>query len=72
MSYSKETVYVDIGPRPGVPVGTIKEYIILDEAETAKLLYQRLNQNRASGNFLDISECTKYAKEIRARIFSDD
>ena len=62
-------MYVDIGPRLGVPVGTIEEYIYLDEAESSKRLYQRLNRNRASGNYLGISECVEHAQEIRSRIF---
>lgn len=44
-NYLKEVVYVDIGPMPGIPVGTISEYINLSEAETAKLLYKRINRD---------------------------
>jgi len=65
MDYLKETVRVDIGDPPGVAVGTVKEYVNLDELETAKLLYVRLNKDRTSLNYLNIHECTEYAKEIR-------
>jgi len=65
MNYLNETVYVDTDLKNNVPVGTIGEYVELDESETAKMLYKRLNKNRASGNYLSIIECTEYAKDIR-------
>ena len=65
MDYLKEIVRTPIGCAPGVPVGTVKEYINLTEAETAKLLYQRLNRNRGSNNLLSLQECTEYAHELR-------
>jgi len=65
----KEIVYADIGPSPGVPVGTIEEYIYLDEVKTVKRLYQRLNRTRTSGNYLIISDCVEHAQVIRSRIF---
>jgi len=65
MDYLKETVRVDIGDPPGVAVGTVKEYVGLSEKETAKLLYVRLNKDRTNLNYLNIHECTEYAKEIR-------
>ena len=71
MSNLKETVYVDIGLKPGVPVGTVEEYINLDEREAAKRVYQRLNRNRTHGNYLSISECVEYAQAIHAKIFSN-
>jgi len=70
MNYLKETVYVDIGPPPGTPVGTVEEYINVSESETAKMLYPRLNRNRSPGNYLSIQECMEYARNIRKEVLS--
>jgi len=69
MSIFTKVVYADIGSRPGTPVGTIGEFVLLDEPETAKRLYKRLNRNRSSGNYLSLSECIEYAQEIRNNIW---
>ena len=66
MDYLNETIYVNLDEdMPGVPVGTIKEYVDLTEQDTAKLLYTRLNRNRTNTNWLSIDECNRYAQKIR-------
>jgi hypothetical protein len=60
MEYLQETVYVDT-----TPVGTVREYMLIDEDETAKLLYQRLNHKKAPGQIKSITECAAIARNIR-------
>ena len=72
-NYLNEVVYVEIGPRHGdkTPIGTIKDYINLNETEIANLLRTRLNVNRTSNNWISINECTEYAKEIREGVLGE-
>jgi hypothetical protein len=71
MEYLNETVFIDTNHHSRVPVGTVKEYVDLSEAETARMLYKRLNRNRAPGNYLSIQECTRYAQEARRGVLGD-
>ena len=71
MDFLKNIVYVPIGSKPGIPVGTGKEYINLSETETAKLLHVRLNRNRTSADWLSLWECTEYAQKIRNQILRE-
>ena len=60
-----ETAWIGNPKCGGIAAGTIREFVNLNEPETARLLYQRLNKNRTSSNYLSLQECTEYAQELR-------
>jgi len=59
-----ETVYVNTELRSNVPIGSIEDYVNLNETETAVRLYQRLNRNRASGQIVSMQKCVEYAAPL--------
>jgi hypothetical protein len=68
VDYLKEAVKVNTEYHMDVPVGAVEDYIYLDESETAKLLYRRLNRNSTQGNFIGIEKCTEIAADIQANL----
>lgn len=71
-NYLKETVYIDVEyDKSRIPVGTMLEYVTLDEEETVKKLYRVLNGKRPLVNYLGMEECAKYARKIRNGILGE-
>ena len=48
-----------------IPVGTVKEFISLNETERARLIYQRVNRNKASRQIWPLAECLEEARKLR-------
>jgi len=73
MEHLNQTVYVEIGHRKEdwIPIGVVKEYVNLNEAETARLIYSRINRNRTALNVKTLEDCTEYAQEIRGGVLKE-
>ena len=73
LEHLNQTVYVEIGHRKEdwIPIGVVKDYMNLNVAETAKLIYKRINRNRATLNVKTLEDCTEYAQEIRGGVLKE-
>ena len=54
-----------------IPVGIVKEFISLSESECARLIYQRVNHNKAPGQIWSLAECLDEARELQCILQTD-